>query len=94
MYLETSQQRTADREHLPTVDESHSNAHSTPTDDDESEEIGGPDLANKESSRKIEQKVTGKSASVKRRISTQGKRQEVQRYNDYCPSKPTLHPYR
>jgi len=94
MCLEASQQCTADREHLPAVDESHSDAHSTPTDDDESQEIGGPDLANKESGRKIEQKVTGKSASVKRRVSTRGKRQEEQHYNDYYPSKPTLHPYR
>jgi len=47
---------------LPTVDESYSNGHSTPTDDDENKEIGSPNLANKESGRKIEQKVTGKSA--------------------------------
>ena len=55
-YLEATQQRTADREHLPTADETHSNAHDTPT-EDESEKIGSPDLANKQ---KIEQEVTVK----------------------------------
>jgi hypothetical protein len=65
MCLEASQQCTADREHLPAVNESHSNGHSTPTNDDKNQEIGSPDLANKESGRKIEQKVTGKSARVR-----------------------------
>jgi len=38
----------------------HSDTHGTPTNDDDSEEISGSELANKESGWQVEQKVPGK----------------------------------